>query len=297
MLKVWAMMVLGTSLAVAQAPPPDLATAPPPEITKRCWDLLNDALQDKNPDVRKDAAESLSLVPVNRKTLQQLNSMLNDRDVAVRVAVVTTVAEFKDKRAVPLLKKALADPVPEVDFAAAKALYQLHDPEGEKFLLEVIDGESKASSSYLSKEERNTVHILHTPDKLVMFAAIQAVGFVPVPGVGFGISSAHGILSNPGASARASALLLIAHSRDPALEEAVKSALSAKEWSERAAAAHVVATHPFPALGQKLLPLLDDKKSAVRLRAAAAYIRLRYPSPGPRAPSPHSRALESSESH
>jgi len=289
-------MVLGTSLAVAQAPPPDLATVPPAEITKRCWNLLNDALQDKNPDVRKDAAESLSLVPVSRKMLQQLSSMLDDHDVAVRLAVIATLGDFKDRRTVPSLKKALADPVPEVDCAAARDLYQLHDPAGEKFLLEVVEGESKASSSYLTKEGRNTARLLHTPDKLVMQAAIGAVGFVPVPGLGFGISSARGIISNPGASARASALLLIAHSRDPALEDAVASALSAKEWSERAAAAHVVATHPFPALRQKLLPLLDDKKGAVRLRAAAAYIRLQYPPPGPRAPSPHSRALESSKS-
>jgi HEAT repeat protein len=54
----------------------------------------------------------------------------------------------------------------------------------------------------------------------------------------------------------------------------VGSALSAKEWSERAAAAHVVATHPYPAFRPKLVPLLEDKKGAVRLRAAAAYIRL-----------------------
>jgi HEAT repeat protein len=86
-----------------------------------------------------------------------------------------------------------------------------------------------------------------------------------------------GILANPDSSAKASALLLVARSKDPALEDAVGSALSATEWSVRAAAAHVVATHPFPALRQKLLPLLDDRKGAVRLRAAAAYIRLQQP--------------------
>ncbi len=96
-----------------------------------------------------------------------------------------------------------------------------------------------------------------------------------------GLSSAQGLLSNPNSSARASALLLIAGSRDPALDDAVGSALSAKEWSVRAAAAHVVATHPFPAFGQELVPLLDDKKGAVRLRAAAAYIRLQQPTKAP----------------
>jgi hypothetical protein len=34
--------------------------------------------------------------------------------------------------------------------------------------------------------------------------------------------------------------------------------------------------HPFPGFRQNLVPLLDDKKEAVRVRAAAAYIRLLY---------------------
>jgi len=50
--------------------------------------------------------------------------------------------------------------------------------------------------------------------------------------------------------------------------------LSDKEWSVRAAAAHLVAMHPFPQFHEQLVPLLDDKKDAVRVRAAAAYIRL-----------------------
>jgi len=259
-------MALGVTLALGQSHASD--------VTQRCWGLLDGAAQDRNPDIRKDAAEALSLVPTSNRVLQRLASMLSDHDVAVRIATVSTLGDFRDGRAVPFLKKAVSDPVPEVDFAAAKVLYHLRDPEGVRFLLAVAAGESKGSSSYLSTEERNALRMLHTPTKLFMFAAVEAVSFVPVPGLGVGISSAQGILSNPESSARASALLLIARSRDPALDGSVESALSAKEWSERAAAAHVVATHPFPAFRQKLVPLLDDKKGAVRLRAAAAYIRL-----------------------
>ncbi len=263
---IWAAMALVTTLALGQARPPDMM--------QKCWNLLNSAGRDRNPDVRKDAAEALSLAPASAESRRLLESVLNDRDVAVRIAAVTTLGDFKDKQAVPLLRKALADPVPEVEFAAAKVLYQLHDPEGTRFLLAVGAGESSASSSYLSKEKRGALRMLHTPTKLFMFAALQAVGLAPVPGLGMGISSAQGILSNPDSSARASSLLLVAHSRDPALMDVVGSALSSKEWSVRAAAVHVVATHPFPALRRKLVPLLDDRKSAVRLRAAAAYIRL-----------------------
>ena len=265
-MNIWAAVMLATMLSAGQSP--EVPT------TKRCWNLLDEAIHDKNPDVRKDAAESVSLLPVNQQVLSRLESMLHDPDVTVRKAVVSTLGDVKGKRTIPLLKQALSDPVPEVRFAAAKVLYHLQDPEGEQFLLAVVEGESKAASGYLNSKERTASHMLHTPSKLFMFAAVQAAGFVPVPGLGMGISSAQGILANPDSSARASALLLLAHSQDAALGDAVASALGAKQWSERAAAAHVVATHPFPNLRPRLIPLLDDKKWAVRLRSAAAYIRL-----------------------
>ena len=177
----------------------------------------------------------------------------------------------------PLLQKALHDSTPEVDFAAAKALYQLHDADGKEFLLGVVSGQSKATSNYFAKEERDALRLSHTPTKLFTTAAISAVGFIPVPGLGLGVSSAQGILSANDTSARAAALLLISHERDSATAQAVQAALTDKQWSVRAAAVHVVATHPYRAFRPDLIPLLDDKKDAVRLRAAAAYIALESP--------------------
>jgi hypothetical protein len=145
-----------------------------------------------------------------------------------------------------------------------------------QFLLAVVNRESKASSSYLSKEKRSALRLLHTPTKLLITVGVGAAGFAPVPGLGFGLSSAQGILSAPGSSARAASLLFIGSSHDPALTDAVGSALSDKDWSLRAAAVHLVAMHPFPEFRENLVPLLDDKKEAVRVRAAAAYIRLQH---------------------
>jgi HEAT repeat protein len=268
-MRIWILMLLSATLAFGQAKPVD--------TVQKCQTILNDAVHDRNPDIRKGAAEALSLVGVKDNALESLGPMLDDHDVTVRIAVVTSLGDFKDNRALPLLKKALQDPVPEVDFSAAKLLYQLHDPEGMKFLLDVVNKESKATSSYISNEKRTALRMFHTPTKLFIFIGIEAVGFAPVPGLGFGISSAQGILSASDSSARAASLLLIGRSRDPALANAVGSALSDKEWSVRAAAAHLVAMHPFPEFREKLIPLLDDKKDGVRVRAAAAYIRLQPP--------------------
>jgi HEAT repeat protein len=261
-------------LALGILCPLRLSAQEPTDEAQRCRDLLEQATRDKNPDVRKDAVEALSLMGPADSLFQLLTALTDDQDVVVRTAAVTTLGDLKRRSALPILRKALDDPVPEVSLAAAKALYRLHDPEGMRFLVEVVSGESRASSSYLSKEERSAVRLLHTPSKLFTVAAVNAVGFVPVPGIGLAISSAEGIMSQPDASARAGALILIGSNHDPALVDTVESALSDREWSVRAAAVHVVATHPYPALRDRLIPLLDDKKSAVRLRAAAAYIRL-----------------------
>lgn len=288
------LILISATLAWGQAPPttptpitpaaPPAATTPkPPDTMQRCRLLLTDAVHDRNPDVRKDAAEALSLVGIKDNALELLTPLLDDHDVTVRIAVIATLGDFKDDRTLPLLRNALRDPVPEVDFTAAKVLYQLHDPAGEQFLLDVVNKESKARSSYLSKEKRSALRMLHTPTKLVVYVAIQAVGFAPVPGLGFGLSSAQGILADPDSSARAASLLLIGSSPDPTLADAVGSALSDKEWSVRAAAAHLIAMHPFPQFREQLVPILDDKKVAVRLRAAAAYIRLQ---PVPKPPPP-----------
>lgn len=55
---------------------------------------------------------------------------------------------------------------------------------------------------------------------------------------------------------------------------ALRDALTDSDWSVRAAAVHAIALRNDPALEGDLIPLLDDKKEAVRVRAAAGYLRL-----------------------
>jgi HEAT repeat protein len=269
------LMILSATLTCAQSQPEATAQANP-SPREIAHSLLADAIQDRNPDVRKDAAEAMSLMKADDKVFHDLESLLDDSDVLVRTTAVTTLGSFKDKRALPLLEKALDDSTPEVDFAAAKALFQIHDPRGKEFLLEVVSGRSRATSSYFTKQERDALRLLHTPTKLFTTAAINAAGIIPLPGVGLGVSSAQGILADNDSSARAAALLLLGNESDAATAEEVHADLSDKLWSVRAAAVHVVATHPYRAFRSDLIPLMDDKKDAVRLRAAAAYLVLEH---------------------
>jgi HEAT repeat protein len=241
---------------------------------KQCTDLLQHALNSGNPDTRKTAVVSLSLAAADGALFDQLQSMLHDKDVEVRLAVITGLQELKTKPAIAALHNALQDTAPEVSFAAAKALWALDDPAGEQALLAVLAGESKTSSGFFTKETRQAIRMMHTPRTTFLYFARHGVGFAPVPGLGMGISSMQQILTDPGVSGRAAAALLVGRDTGAATTEALREALFDKDWRVRAAAVHSLALRNDPKLRRDLEPMFEDDKEEVRLRAAAGLLRL-----------------------
>jgi HEAT repeat protein len=231
-------------------------------------------LEDKNPETRKQAVVALSLADQRGPLFVRLEELLRDKDVEVRQAVVMSLSEVKSRSATAALRRALDDNVPEVSFAAAKALWARNNPAGKQALLAVLGGESKTTSNFFSKQKREALRMMHTPRTTFLFAAKQGARFAPVPGVGEGIASMQAILADSGAPGRASAALLLSNDRDPAVVDALRDALSDKDWSVRAAAVHALSLRNNPALKKDLEPLLQDDKEAVRMRAAAGYLRL-----------------------
>jgi hypothetical protein len=116
--------------------------------------------------------------------------------------------------------------------------------------------------------------MLHTPKTMFMFALKQGANIAPVPGLGTGVSSLQGILSDPSASGRGATALLLSTDKSPEVLRALQDALADSDWSVRAAAVHAIALRNDPGLEADLVPLLEDKKEAVRVRAAAGYLRL-----------------------
>jgi HEAT repeat protein len=235
---------------------------------------LQRALDARNPETRQQAVAALSLASESGPLFDQLERMLRDKDVQVRQAVVASLADVKSERGTAALKKALEDAVPEVSFAAAKALWARHDPVGRDALLAILAKESKTSSNFFSRQKREGLRMMHTPRTTLLFAAQQGIGFVPLPGLGEGVASMQGILASSGVPGRASAALLLGADRDPATIEALRDALSDKDAAVRAAAVHSISLRNEPALKKELEPLLQDAKESVRLRAAAGYLRL-----------------------
>jgi HEAT repeat protein len=259
---------LGFLLALAALP--SFATV----TDQQCTDLLKHALSASNPDTRKMAVTALSLAAANAALFDQLQAMLHDKDVEVRLAVIAGLQELKTRHAIEALKQALKDPAPEVSFAAAKSLWTLNDPAGKQALLSVLAGESRTSSGFFSKEMRDAMRMMHTPRTTFIYAARQGVGFAPVPGLGMGISSMQQILMDPGVSGRAAAALLLERDKDPATTAALENALFDKDWRVRAAAVHSLAMRNDPRLRPEIEPIIEDDKEEVRLRAAAALLRL-----------------------
>ena len=240
----------------------------------QCNEILQHSLDAGNPETRKQAVMALSLASGRGALFDQLVQMLQDKDVEVRLAVVASLADVKSGRATAALRTALDDAVPEVSFAAARALWARRDSAGRAELLAVLGGESKSSSKFLSKQKRQALRMMHTPRTTFLFAVQHGVGFIPVPGLGLGVASMQGILGSSGVPGRALAALLLGADRDPATLEALRDALSDKDWSVRAAAVHSMSLRNDPALKKELEPLLQDDNEAVRLRAAAGCLRL-----------------------
>ena len=68
--------------------------------------------------------------------------------------------------------------------------------------------------------------------------------------------------------------MLLGKDKSQVTLDALKDALLDMDWSVRAAAVHSLALRDDPALKKDLEPLLDDDKTAVKLRAAAGVLRL-----------------------
>jgi len=243
----------------------------------RAKSLLADAMKAKNPDTRKEGVKALRLVAGQEPFATTLEAMLNDKDVQVRLAAIEALEALKSERGIAALKTALNDQVAEVRFAAATALFKLNDPAGREFLMVVLSGDTKTASGIGATSIREAKRTLETPSALMMAAAKQGIEFAPVPYLSVGYSAAQKIMTRRGASGRAATALLLGKDKDPEVIAVLRNALTDKDASVRAAAVQSLALvadpmtkHDTAAL---FVPLFNDKNQAVRLWAAAGYLR------------------------
>lgn len=264
-------LLAGTLLQTA----PSAAPASHTELAVKARSVLDGGLADKDFSKRRESVLSLGLLPPGDPyTWTSLAAAVKDKDDRVRGAAVETLDSFDDKRAIPALKLALEDAIPEIAFAAASALYRLGDSSGRNVLQAVLSGDVRTKSTYLSGQKRAAMQALTSPRALMSGTFHRGLGFVPLPGLGEGVAMVEGMVKGEGSSGRTAVALLLAKDKDQDTETLLLLSLKDKDWPVRAAAASAIGIRGKPALRADLAPLLDDEKFPVRCRAAAAYLRL-----------------------
>jgi len=237
-------------------------------------EVLKNGAIDHDPDTRRQVAVALSLGRSSDAVNAIVTALIKDADSYVRQAALDTAGELGDKKLAPAAQAALNDDVAEVVFAAARALYRLHDPAGKSTLIAVVEKEQKAESNPLRVKLRNMIRRMKTPRSALFLAVEQGAGFIPVPGLGAGVSAMSALLNDENFSPRATALLLLAADRSADVRTLIEQAFSDDDWSMRAAAVQLVARPQNARWQPRLIPALDDTNKKVRYRAAAIYLRV-----------------------
>src|SRR5262249_24658628 len=149
-------------------------------LLTRAREVLQQGAADKEPATRVEVATALSLIASKDPAASTLERLAGDKDHVVRTAAINSIGELRDPRLAKAAKEALQDDVPEVVFAAARALFRLKQPEGKRMLVEIVEKESKAKSSFIRSKLRDTWRRMKTPKSALLFAVQQGAGFIPI---------------------------------------------------------------------------------------------------------------------
>jgi hypothetical protein len=194
----------------------------------------------------------------------------------VRTAAVLAAGETGNPHLVPKLREALDDDNPQVAFAAALTLWKLRDDSGEDLLLAVSAGDRKTAPGLLKSSRHKAVKEMQDPKKLATLGINSSAGFFLGP-FGVGLKAIEYANKDTGAAdARAAAIDQLALRHSTEVRDTLADSLADPEPAVRAAAAKALGTWPGPETGHLLAPLFGDNHLAVRLTAAAAFLRSQH---------------------
>ena len=239
------------------------------ETPEQCaWDMLRSGVNQKNSGKRFQAVRALRLLPGDSEATEMAENALRDRNPNVRVAAATTLGLMGAKEAIPALKKATSDEKPAVVLAAAHSLELLHDPTGDEIYYELLTGGRKPAEGLIAQE----MDTFKDRKQVVKLGFEEGLGFVPFGDIGF--SAVKAIRKDDASPVRASAARALVKDSDPRVGKALVQATSDKNWIVRASALLAIAKREDPDLLTAIIPAMSDKNQVVRFTAAAAVIRL-----------------------
>ena len=235
--------------------------------------ILTEAAADKNPAKRRQAISALEHSGAHPKAVALAEAALEDTELDVRQAAATALGLMKSRASIPKLRKAIDDEAPEVQFAAASALWALGDRSGRALFVEALAGERTDSSGMLKGSMRDAKRKLRNPAALAVMGAKSGMGILLGP-FGMGVPVFEELLKDGGASARTLAAATLARDTDPSTIASLETALSDKNWIVRSAAAKALADRGSRRSLSEIATLLKDEKEGARYIAAASILRL-----------------------
>jgi HEAT repeat protein len=111
------------------------------EQATKAEDVLLDVLKDGGPQSRRAAAYSLARVKSVKATRALIEAYANEDDPNVREAVISSLGQVQDRRAVPVLKRALRSKDARLRLAALNALARFPDVLSDTFLVRFVRAE------------------------------------------------------------------------------------------------------------------------------------------------------------
>lgn len=260
-------------------PPPQSGSAA--DDAALAWHMLEkNAAPDKSAHDRIQALAALGTLGKDERAAKLIGDAIVGHNFEVRIAAILAAGLSKNPALIPALKQALDDDNPQVAYTAAVTLWNMHDYSGEDLLLAVAEGDRKAKPGLLKSSEHKASKDLHNPKKLALIGINESAGYFIGP-FGVGLKAIEYADKNSGAGPRAAAVDTIAQQHTEAVRSALIADLTDPEPAIRAAAAKGLGNWPGPESARELYPLFGDTHLAVRLTAAASYLKVLQSAPEP----------------
>jgi len=243
-------------------------------LSAAAWDTLADDVQSEKESHRSAAVAALAVIGNREDVLPLLEGALDDKYPSIRKDAALALGDMQARSAAPNLRVLLDDSSPDVGFAAASALWKMNDYSGREIFITTLAGQRRGDG-FVKSTMKDTYHQYSNPKQLAIMGAQQAAGAVFGP-ASIGITVAREYLKDRGAPSRAASATLLGKDGTPDAIHELSLALWDKSWAVRAAAAQALAKCPGHVSPEVLQPLLLDDSMEVRDMAAAGIVRISH---------------------
>jgi HEAT repeat protein len=239
----------------------------------RAWSIITDAAGPGRPaHDRVEAMAALGTMGSAERAARLIEEGFTAKDYDVRVAAVLAAGQTKNPSLIPALQRVLDDDNAQVAYTAAITLWKMHDYSGEDLLAAVATGDRKAKPGLIKAEKHKAAKDLHSPKTMTVLAINDSSGYFLGP-FGVGIKAIELVDKNSAAPLRAAAIDRLAQQHTDEVHDVLVQDLTDAEPAVRAAAAKGLGRWQDEDTAKLVAPMFGDNRLAVRLTAAATYLR------------------------